>query len=321
MGDIHKHTEDETQDAQNQARGTSGWAIVALIVGVYALLATPGVAHSTRNLLSEWLLRGLHARFAYLVLTPILEHVLPAVALALGIVALLRPGRKLWALVGMAAAALAVWGLHRVPCYWKLLPIVRPLLPAVVLLGVVALLRPGRKVWVLAVIAAAALTLGSSWHWHNSRIAARQSCCLTNLKSMANAQLMYAQDYDGRFAPVDHWPKALYGPYLKNCQILTCPVKHAKRQVYAGMDHGGEIIYSDQVSYSMNVFLGGVDGGTLRNPREMPLEFDGTEVAGGPEAAAYRHRDGLNLSYADGHGKYLKKDEFLPLPFKPPSKQ
>ncbi len=195
MGDIDKHTNDETQDAQNQARRTSGWAIAALVLGLAA---------------------------------------------------------------GMT----------------------------------------------LLIIRAQNMTAES-----------RQSCCLSNLKSMAHAQLMYAQDYDGRFPPVDHWPKALYGPYLKNCQILTCP---ARDQAYAVMNHGGEIIYSGEVSYSMNVFLSGLDQGTLGYPDRTPLEFDGTQVAGGPEVAAYRHRNALNLSYADGHAKYLNNPEFLQLCFEPP---
>jgi prepilin-type N-terminal cleavage/methylation domain-containing protein/prepilin-type processing-associated H-X9-DG protein len=61
-----------------------------------------------------------------------------------------------------------------------------------------------------------------------AREKARQTSCLSNLKQLGLAHLMYAQDYDERLAT--SWARGLIGhfdwniqPYLKNTKILLCP--------------------------------------------------------------------------------------------------
>jgi prepilin-type N-terminal cleavage/methylation domain-containing protein/prepilin-type processing-associated H-X9-DG protein len=67
-----------------------------------------------------------------------------------------------------------------------------------------------------------------------AREKARQTSCLSNVKQLALADLMYVQDYDEKFpheySKIDHnanwplkqWQHDLY-PYTKNWQILRCP--------------------------------------------------------------------------------------------------
>jgi prepilin-type N-terminal cleavage/methylation domain-containing protein/prepilin-type processing-associated H-X9-DG protein len=68
-----------------------------------------------------------------------------------------------------------------------------------------------------------------------AREKARQASCLSNMKQIGTAMMMYSQDYDeqfptGRFDPyypnvADYgkgWAGSLY-PYLKSVQILKCP--------------------------------------------------------------------------------------------------
>lgn len=63
---------------------------------------------------------------------------------------------------------------------------------------------------------------------------ARRTSCLSNVKQMGTAVMMYVQDYDGRY-PVEyiswsgaslsqlaHWPDLLY-PYIKSWQVFLCP--------------------------------------------------------------------------------------------------
>jgi len=249
----------EGENMSKQAHSSSGWAIAALVLGLAALLLAPFID----TLLWQWLVWGLHDRVAYAVLAPFARALLPAIALVLGIVALLRAGRKARALVGMAAAVLAV----AILCY-------------------VAGLRAQ----------------------------AYQSSCLSNVRQLSKAQLMYFSDYDERFPAAHDWANATH-PYAKNFGILCCPSD----------------FYSDpkgtqgrEASYSMNIFLGGAGKYRLGTPAQagaIPLLFEGAQVAGGPEVAAYRHRNGLNLSYADGHAKHLKKDAFLQLRFELPRQQ
>ncbi|MEA3402959.1 MAG: DUF1559 domain-containing protein [Armatimonadota bacterium] len=63
-----------------------------------------------------------------------------------------------------------------------------------------------------------------------ARAKARQTACLSNLKQIGMAVLMYAQDYDGTFTPSDQhcdppnyvWSQ-LIEPYVKNEEIFICP--------------------------------------------------------------------------------------------------
>ena len=63
-----------------------------------------------------------------------------------------------------------------------------------------------------------------------AREKARQTTCLSNVKQMGLAVLMYAQDYDERYnlaytatdAGTMHWPMLLE-PYHRNTEIYECP--------------------------------------------------------------------------------------------------
>jgi prepilin-type N-terminal cleavage/methylation domain-containing protein/prepilin-type processing-associated H-X9-DG protein len=72
-----------------------------------------------------------------------------------------------------------------------------------------------------------------------AREKARQTSCLSNLKQLGVATLMYAQDYDEKWMPNAPWrsdaapgwtthsaagaPQAKLAPYIKNLQIFACP--------------------------------------------------------------------------------------------------
>src|SRR5438093_13554521 len=64
-----------------------------------------------------------------------------------------------------------------------------------------------------------------------AREKARQATCLSNLKQLGNAQMMYTQDYDETYPKAYHelpdgsnwcWYLAIQ-PYAKNTQIFRCP--------------------------------------------------------------------------------------------------
>src|SRR5690242_1981973 len=58
-----------------------------------------------------------------------------------------------------------------------------------------------------------------------ARESARESSCLSNLKQLATAMMMYSQDYDERY-PVNgnqvYWMDLLQ-PYVKNSRVFNCP--------------------------------------------------------------------------------------------------
>src|SRR6056297_2075915 len=64
-----------------------------------------------------------------------------------------------------------------------------------------------------------------------AREKARQTSCLSNLKQLGLADLMYAQDYDERYVrhyqymphPNLYWWFDLLHPYTMNYQVCECP--------------------------------------------------------------------------------------------------
>jgi len=118
---------------------------------------------------------------------------------------------------------------------------------------------------------------------------AQQVACLSNLRQMILAALMYAEDHDDTLPDASKWMDQLL-PYLENEQIFKCPEA-------PNLEYG----------YAMNKTLGGVNIKDIINPEKTVLFFDsdlGTRnAAGGWEVAAYppRHDGGNNYAYLDGH--------------------
>lgn len=170
-----------------------------------------------------------------------------------------------------------------------------------------------------------------------AREKARQSTCLSNLKQIETAWLMYAQDYDERVCPIwirwtnttadwtggAHWPYLLQ-PYTKNSAIFTCPSK--PKQTW----NGAPLYYSStNGGYGQNYDLGYLHRTNLTSTWDCPPASLGEikapsklVVHGDVENAnptlyrssgyiASRHNDGCNLSFADGHAKWYTYNETL----------
>ena len=170
-----------------------------------------------------------------------------------------------------------------------------------------------------------------------AREKARQSSCLSNVRQLTTAALMYVQDYDECFfhryfpavstAPVKYWwadttGNGLLGPYIKNTQIFRCPSANNLAYGYG---------YNGCLSYTVSL-------GTIKSPAEIMMFVDDTwggrmayaPVQGGasnlanwganfasPAAAPFvwgqntpygRHNDGVNVGFVDGHSKWMKPE-------------
>jgi thioredoxin 1 len=116
-----------------------------------------------------------------------------------------------------------------------------------------------------------------------------QAACLTHLKNIALAFMMYAEDRDGCFPDATKWMDEL-SPYLKNEVVFQCPAA-------PDLPWG----------YAMNAGLSRRDIAEIDDPSVVAIAFDshyGTQnAAGGPEAVCNppRHEGGNNYAYADGH--------------------
>jgi len=129
-----------------------------------------------------------------------------------------------------------------------------------------------------------------------AREKARQASCLSNMKQLCLAFLMYAQDLAEEL-PGETWAQDTQ-PYLKNTAILVCPSRPEL-----------------PVGYAMNEKL--LLAKLVEIPRleETVLLFEsnvgGENPVGGaddvPEGGV--HNGGINVGYADGHCKWVSVAE------------
>jgi len=163
-----------------------------------------------------------------------------------------------------------------------------------------------------------------------AREKANQTSCLSNLKQIGLAALMYAQDYDdmsprgcGYVAPdviittYGEWFITLQ-PYIKNTQIFTCPSAR-----YSDFSSGGATssALGYGVSYTRNLDFDRVVMGTINAPSAYVMYHDGRNNYSrlpcpgascpwlNPLQEVYawawnRHNDGCNYVFADGHAKW-----------------
>ncbi|MBI2301767.1 MAG: DUF1559 domain-containing protein [Armatimonadetes bacterium] len=156
-----------------------------------------------------------------------------------------------------------------------------------------------------------------------AREKARQVSCLSNLKQLGLAVVMYSQDYDQR-TPIgfngDWWDLCWRGrgyPYAKNYQLFACP-----STPFAGPP-------ADTGSYGINAYVGEAvayvrlgrvespaetfalgendDGDWVIEPRDdmgftIPLPGPWPQ----PGWVKDHHNEGANFAFLDGHGKWQR---------------
>lgn len=109
-----------------------------------------------------------------------------------------------------------------------------------------------------------------------AREAARKTACLSNLRQIGTATLMYAQDYDDQMIGTDLGddPEYFWGdmiePYMKNRQILNCPSESKRTQFSApifGFPQGISLEWS--YNYAVNDIRD--ESGTRLGAAHQPL--------------------------------------------------
>jgi prepilin-type processing-associated H-X9-DG protein len=153
-----------------------------------------------------------------------------------------------------------------------------------------------------------------------ARAKAQQSNCLSNVKQIELGFTMYCGDYDGRFPPQTNGPGVdwLFGvlPYVKNNQVFVCPSN--------GQSFVWQPDHTTLLSYGMNLNIwpvitySAISQESITYPSEMfitadsasySVEYDSAPDAVTPVARTFCpvHNDGFNLSYADGHCKWMAR--------------
>ncbi len=183
-----------------------------------------------------------------------------------------------------------------------------------------------------------------------AREKARQASCQSNLKQLATAWLMYAQDYDELVCPThlpparspDRWDMWVWlttanpghidsrlMPYCRNEQLFRCPSSPATLCGY-GMNYY-PTGYARYPTWEYG--WGGAPLGKFKRPAETAVLADAWENSGSVcyymgnanfpgypnRSAGYicggnslPHNDGSNIAYADGHVKWMQRNNFVP---------
>jgi prepilin-type N-terminal cleavage/methylation domain-containing protein/prepilin-type processing-associated H-X9-DG protein len=171
-----------------------------------------------------------------------------------------------------------------------------------------------------------------------AREKARQASCLSNVKQMGLAGLMYAQDYDEMVVPgeiqipgAQRWmgEAGLLLPYINNLQVFRCPSADGPA-VSKSFTHDGRTIVQ-RTDYGINSDIHRRQTGTtavwykmteIRYPAEtvMLADADWTRsttdystvncwrISSGRHPGNFipaRHNGGANFAFEDGHAKWL----------------
>ena len=127
--------------------------------------------------------------------------------------------------------------------------------------------------------------------------------CLTNVKFLAIAGEMYAEDYNGRLPPAPQWMDATF-PYVKDYQVYSCPVVSENQP---SQDAHSPVPKNAHFGYSFNPVYSCRKTGSFTNPTGAPLIYDSTYLfwnAAGPLNTLPnpgRHHGGNNIGFVNGH--------------------
>jgi len=169
-----------------------------------------------------------------------------------------------------------------------------------------------------------------------AREKARQASCTSNLKQIALGGLMYAQDYDEKIP--SHgcgWGTRTNGdlcyafriyPYIKNAQLFTCP-SDPTRGVHPdtradGNGYGSNLQYvtpragrvlAQVTSPSETIWLADAAVGYIRAPSCCGISTTTPICANAPgvDNIRWRHNEGANFAFVDGHVKWWKQSQSI----------
>jgi hypothetical protein len=161
--------------------------------------------------------------------------------------------------------------------------------------------RDKKAIWalllVLAIAAIAVFFMGTLPP--SNRPSAKQASCLSNLKQMALAVRMYAEDNDDLLPFRNGWVDGCL-PYLHHPDMTLCPnvpyrYDHKKRHGYAFNSDLARKALPEIKDPARQILL--FDSTNLSNNAADPLTSLPTEA---------RHADGNAVVYVDGHAKVLQ---------------
>ena len=158
---------------------------------------------------------------------------------------------------------------------------------------------------ILLILATILFPVFSSHHYPN-----RRAQCQSNLKQIGLGFAQYVQDYNEKFPPVHvansiGWADVIQ-PYVKSTQIFQCPLMQnsvAPLTDYYYNRRSARVTLDKFESVAQTILTGegDDDGPTWVSFAQMPDSWKTDE-----NSPAWRHLEGANYGFADGHVKWLK---------------
>lgn len=173
-----------------------------------------------------------------------------------------------------------------------------------------------------------------------ARAKAQQNNCLSNVKQIALAAIMYSTDYDERHvvwgrwdlaavfpepAGFDNstagiaWPSRLL-PYIKNTQIMKCPSQSDNKINYMIVAQQGCAQYGYWLQSKISsaaeriMFVEGNKGGQpgcWQGSPGLVYQQYGYINAGGTYPQRSPHNEGSNCGFFDGHAKWISEQSLI----------
>jgi prepilin-type N-terminal cleavage/methylation domain-containing protein/prepilin-type processing-associated H-X9-DG protein len=152
-----------------------------------------------------------------------------------------------------------------------------------------------------------------------AREKARQASCLSNVKQLGLATIMYAQDYDETLPPSIAGTASgglistfdLLAPYTKNEQIERCPSdKPGAIDLTAwGLGRYSYTWNNALFAYRLPPHIPGPPRSPVVALAQVPYPSETTTFADGEQqgqavVTAHRHNEGANVAFVDGHAKW-----------------
>ena len=139
-----------------------------------------------------------------------------------------------------------------------------------------------------------------------ARYKARQSGCLSSIKQISLAFLIYENDYDSHLPPLGSNWNSILKEYKIGDGMLHCP----------------NVENSKDPTYALNKNLAGLNVNNVKNPENTILIFEskpGKNLFGTSELLPKypRHFDGDEYGFLDGHAKSMKRKELITSKFQP----
>jgi prepilin-type N-terminal cleavage/methylation domain-containing protein/prepilin-type processing-associated H-X9-DG protein len=176
-----------------------------------------------------------------------------------------------------------------------------------------------------------------------AREKARSTNCLSNMKQLGTAVIMYANDYDGAYPLAWHSDPAQYGfdvmlvPYTKSLQVFDCPSNTTTPRWWAGYKKQANIdrpgipgdyaMNGDLTARTVNNIRAGLTESSVERPadtilmteiwdlRKSTKEGPHHEIFTGNKGAVCEripfdiHQGGSNYNFVDGHAKWLRVEQ------------